>query len=60
MRPPVHNRPGAVGFNVTATYDGTDLAPGDGSCSTLLSRQECTLRAAIQEANALAGPDYRR
>jgi hypothetical protein len=38
--------------------DPTDLpslAPGDGVCATAL--QTCTLRAAVQEANALAGQD---
>ena len=30
-------------------------APGDGICASALG--DCTLRAAIQETNALAGPD---
>ena len=33
--------------------DGADAAPGDGTCAT--SEGECTVRAAIMEANALAG-----
>jgi parallel beta-helix repeat protein len=35
--------------------DMTDLTPGDGMCRTGATR--CTLRAAIQEANALPGHD---
>ena len=42
-------------FTVTSNVDETDAAPGDGICATLSA--VCTLRAAIQEANALAGPD---
>jgi CSLREA domain-containing protein len=48
---------------VNSTGDVADSAPGDGACSTVrtdrsgVSEFECTLRAAIQEANALAGPD---
>ena len=43
---------------VTAAADDAnagDAAPGDGVCADALGR--CTLRAAIQEANALAGAD---
>ncbi len=32
-------------------------SPGDGVCETGSGNQECTLRAAIQEANALDGMD---
>jgi len=42
-------------FEVDDTADAVDAAPGDGSCAT--SGDVCTLRAAIQEANALAGDD---
>jgi len=46
-------------FTVNATGDGGDPNTGDGICST--SGGDCTLRAAIQEANASpnnsAGPD---
>jgi len=42
-------------FTVDSTTDAVDAAPGDGACATADS--ECTLRAAIQEANALAGDD---
>ena len=40
-------------FNVDSITDDTDAAPGDGLCAT--TAHECTLRAAIQEANALSG-----
>ncbi|MCP4002850.1 MAG: LamG domain-containing protein [bacterium] len=45
---------GAV-FNVDSTTDAVDLVHGDGFCATAAA--ECTLRAATQEANALAGSD---
>jgi CSLREA domain-containing protein len=48
---PVH----AAGFTVNSTGDGSDANPGNGICAT--SGGVCTLRAAIQEANALAGAD---
>ncbi|WP_345751534.1 right-handed parallel beta-helix repeat-containing protein [Microbacterium rhizophilus] len=38
-------------------WGGEDAAPGDGACATadtLLADPECTLRAAIEESNALA------
>ncbi len=38
---------------VTTLDDGPDAAPGDGACDTGTSA--CTLRAAIQEANAISG-----
>jgi CSLREA domain-containing protein len=43
-------------FTVNHTGDAGDLKPRDGSCSTLVARI-CTLRAAIQEANATTGAD---
>ena len=46
---------GAATFTVTSTLDQTDAAPGDGICAT--ASGACTLRAAIQEANAFPGPD---
>ena len=46
----------AVDFTVDSTGDGSDASPGDGACSAL-SSGSCTLRAAVQEANALAGHD---
>ncbi len=45
----------AASFTVTNTGDAVDAAPGDGVCAT--AGAVCTLRAAIQEANALSGPD---
>ncbi|MEM9177181.1 MAG: choice-of-anchor Q domain-containing protein, partial [Myxococcota bacterium] len=46
-------QPYAQSFSVDTTLDGVDFLPGDGFCST--SAAECSLRAAIQEANALPG-----
>jgi uncharacterized repeat protein (TIGR01451 family)/CSLREA domain-containing protein len=40
-------------FTVNSTADMVDSTPGDGVCAT--STGECTLRAAIQEANAFGG-----
>lgn len=40
-------------FVVNSTADVVDATPGDGICATAGS--VCTLRAAVQEANALAG-----
>jgi CSLREA domain-containing protein len=37
---------------VNTTIDATDAGPGDGICESASGNQECTLRAAIQEANA--------
>jgi CSLREA domain-containing protein len=42
-------------FVVNNTGDANDNSAGDGSCAT--STSVCTLRAAIQEANAVAGAD---
>jgi CSLREA domain-containing protein len=42
-------------FAVDTTADDVDAAPGDGSCLTSLGA--CSLRAAVQEANGLAGRD---
>ncbi len=42
-------------FTVDNLRDAGDEVPGDGACATFLG--ECTLRAAIQEANAHAGHD---
>jgi CSLREA domain-containing protein len=42
-------------FFVNSTLDEVDAALGDEICAT--AGGVCTLRAAIQEANALAGPD---
>src|SRR5437016_945012 len=45
----------AVTFVVNTTADTADALPGDGRCAD--SGGACSLRAAVQEANALAGPD---
>ena len=47
---------GAVTFTVTRTDDQLDSSPGDGLCSAL-NGGGCSLRAAVQEANALSGAD---
>lgn len=45
----------AVEFIVDSTADAVDTSAGDGLCETAATT--CTLRAAVQEANALAGDD---
>jgi CSLREA domain-containing protein len=45
----------AIDFSVTSTADELDTNPGDGTCATAAGA--CTLRAAIQEANALPEPE---
>ena len=47
----------AATFTVNSAGDGADASPGNGSCATTGGGGECTLRAAIQETNALAGTD---
>lgn len=42
-------------FTVTSTADATDASPGDGACDD--GGGNCTLRAAIMEANAHSGAD---
>src|SRR4249919_2361418 len=42
-------------YTVTTVLDGVDATPGNDACAT--SGGACTLRAAVQEANAHAGPD---
>src|ERR671914_2500212 len=42
-------------FTVNSTADAVDSSVGDGACRTVAGT--CTLRAAIQEANALPGAD---
>jgi CSLREA domain-containing protein len=44
-------------FSVNSTMDTPDATPGDGLCETASGNGVCTLRAAIQETNALAGAD---
>ena len=45
----------AADLTVNSTADDSDVTPGDGLCQTSLG--DCTLRAAIEEANALSGTD---
>jgi CSLREA domain-containing protein len=45
----------AATFTVNSTADGGDAIPGNGNCDDAATG--CTLRAAIMEANALAGVD---
>lgn len=45
----------AATFYVNSGMDDSDANPGDGVCLTVAG--QCTIRAAIQEANALAGAD---
>jgi hypothetical protein len=45
----------ALTFNVSTALDGVDAILGNGSCATATGG--CTLRAAIQEANATPGTD---
>ena len=44
-------------FVVNNNGDATDVMPGDGICETAAGNGVCTLRAAVAEANALAGAD---
>lgn len=46
----------ALAFTVNSTADGEDVNQGDGICETATAG-ECTLRAAIMEANASPGTD---
>jgi CSLREA domain-containing protein len=46
----------AAVFTVSSTGDGNDATPGNGTCATS-APAVCTLRAAIQESNALIGAD---
>jgi CSLREA domain-containing protein len=46
---------GTSGFVVNSTGDADDGVVGDGFCDTAAAGQQCTLRAAIQEANNSAG-----
>ena len=47
----------AAVFTVNTNVDLPDANPGNGVCETASGNGVCTLRAAIQEANALAGAD---
>ncbi|MEO8444206.1 MAG: CSLREA domain-containing protein [Gammaproteobacteria bacterium] len=47
----------AATFTVNSPSDVNDASPGNGICETAPGNAVCTLRAAIQEANALTGND---
>jgi len=47
----------AAVFTVNSPADVSDSSPGNGICETAPGNGACTLRAAIQESNALAGID---
>jgi CSLREA domain-containing protein len=49
----------AQAFVVNTTVDARDASPGDGTCDADPSEsgKQCTLRAAVQEANALSSRD---
>ncbi|MEA2460500.1 MAG: hypothetical protein QOH90_677, partial [Actinomycetota bacterium] len=47
----------AATSQVNSTQDSPDTNPGDGFCRAVVDPTTCTLRAAIQEANAAAGAD---
>lgn len=47
----------AAPITVNSERDARDAAPGDGVCETQPGGGDCTLRAAVMEANVLAGPD---
>lgn len=55
-RPLPRPRKTTATFTVNSTFDQVDKKPGDGICKSKPSKK-CTLRAAIMEANALAGKD---
>src|SRR5262245_61476550 len=48
----------AATFAVNTIAAGADGSPGDGVCETARGSRVCTLRAAIEEANALPGADW--
>jgi CSLREA domain-containing protein len=49
--------PPPADFSVNSFTDAVDVNPGDGYCETA-TPCECTLRAAVMEANALIGDDF--
>lgn len=51
---PLQAAPNAT-FTVNSTADVADKKPGNGKCETQRGNGVCTLRAAIQESNALGG-----
>ncbi len=55
--PAVPGAPPSTTHTVDSTGDEEDANPGDGVCETAAGNGVCTLRAAIQEANARTGAD---
>jgi CSLREA domain-containing protein len=53
---PAQHARAAASFVVNSEGDQPDTDPGDGKCQ-IIKRGQCTLRAAIEEANALSGHD---
>src|ERR671923_1826190 len=51
----VRASPSASPFTVNSNADAGDWNPGDGICETANGNHVCTLRAAVQEANAAPG-----
>jgi len=49
-----YSAPGST-YTATSVLDSVDAAPGDGECADSIGT--CTLRAAVMETNASAGPD---
>ncbi|HSH05142.1 MAG TPA: choice-of-anchor Q domain-containing protein [Anaerolineae bacterium] len=52
--------PSLNAFTINSSLDAHDLNPGDNLCdtgNTIAGQPECTLRAAIEEANFTLGPD---
>ncbi|MBZ0111763.1 MAG: hypothetical protein K8J08_04820, partial [Thermoanaerobaculia bacterium] len=47
----------AATFTVNDLGNGSDFSPGDGTCEMTNGGADCSFRAAIQEANSLAGAD---
>ena len=47
----------AATFNVNSPGDAPDAIHGDGHCETVKDNGACTLRAALEETNELAGAD---
>ncbi len=54
---PAQALPTGATFTVNSPADVPDATPGNTVCETANGNGVCTLRAAIQEANALAGAD---
>ena len=45
-------------FTINSTANSSDQTPGDGACDVAGASTDCTLRAAIEEVNALGGGPY--